>query len=438
VRVACALAIALSLLIPEAARVGADELSERISSARQRQAELNRAVARQNELLKELKADGAVADTALASTRRQLGGINADQAALRADINAATKAIERIQSRRDALVAELGTLDWTLDLLEQEIAQGADELQARRRLLGTRLAEAYRVQNTSLLEQIIGTGSFTDVISRSSTYLAYGDEDVQLAQDIATDQAALDQLRALTAATRYRTDLLRRDATATELDLRARKGALADARAQLAKLEARVRVIQARQLARARQILAHKRQAQRMIAQHEAAERKLDRKIAGLMRRMQRRADRHSGGGRLEEGNGRFDWPARGYVSQEYGCTGFPLEPPRGSCAHFHDGIDIANGYGTPIRAPESGVVAFVGWNPYDPSNPSFIVLIAHGDGWASYLGHLQSRYVVRQGEYVRKGQLVGYMGMTGNTTGSHVHWEIRHRGHTLDPRDYV
>ena len=77
-----------------------------------------------------------------------------------------------------------------------------------------------------------------------------------------------------------------------------------------------------------------------------------------------------SGGG---TGNGRFAWPASGIVTQEFGCTGFYLEPPRGSCAHFHDGIDIANGSGTPIRAAGDGVVAFVGWNPYDGSRPAFM-----------------------------------------------------------------
>jgi murein DD-endopeptidase MepM/ murein hydrolase activator NlpD len=125
-------------------------------------------------------------------------------------------------------------------------------------------------------------------------------------------------------------------------------------------------------------------------------------------------------------------------VTQEYGCTGFPLEPPRGSCAHFHSGIDIANGPGTPVRAADDGVVAFAGWNPYDPSDPAFVVVIGHTGGYETYYGHLLPRYVVRAGQYVRKGKLIGYMGSTGNSTGTHLHWEVSRNGRTVDPRSRV
>ena len=88
----------------------------------------------------------------------------------------------KVQARRQALQDELQQLDQTLDLLEQEIAQGAAELDARREALGARLADAYRTQNTSLLEQVLDSGSFTDVLSDASAYLAYGDQDAQMAQ----------------------------------------------------------------------------------------------------------------------------------------------------------------------------------------------------------------------------------------------------------------
>jgi murein DD-endopeptidase MepM/ murein hydrolase activator NlpD len=131
-------------------------------------------------------------------------------------------------------------------------------------------------------------------------------------------------------------------------------------------------------------------------------------------------------------------WPTSGTVTQEYGCTGFRLEPPRGGCAHFHSGIDIANSSGTPIRAAGDGVVAFVGWNKYDGSNPAFIVMIAHGGNINTFYSHLQARYVVRANQKVRKGQVIGYMGATGNATGPHLHWEVM-RGYTsLNPRAWT
>jgi murein DD-endopeptidase MepM/ murein hydrolase activator NlpD len=110
------------------------------------------------------------------------------------------------------------------------------------------------------------------------------------------------------------------------------------------------------------------------------------------------------------------------------------LEPPRGSCAHFHDGIDIANAAGTPIRASADGVVAFVGWNPYD-SDPAYMVILGHSGGYTSGYFHLLPRKKVRAGQVVRRGQVIGYMGSTGNSTGPHLHWEVYRNSRPVNPR---
>jgi murein DD-endopeptidase MepM/ murein hydrolase activator NlpD len=121
-------------------------------------------------------------------------------------------------------------------------------------------------------------------------------------------------------------------------------------------------------------------------------------------------------------------------VTQEFGCTGFYLEPRRGSCSHFHDGIDIANANGTPVRAGDDGVVAYVGWNPYD-SDPAYQVVIGHSGGYTTGYFHLLPRRAVRAGQVVRRGQVIGYMGSTGNSTGPHVHWEVYRNGRPVNPR---
>jgi murein DD-endopeptidase MepM/ murein hydrolase activator NlpD len=429
--------------VPGTSPAGADNLSSRISAARQRQAELRRSIDRQNKLLTELRSDEGLARSALGSSRTQLSSLNADQRTIRQEISQAATAIARVQARRNTLRSELRRLDWTLELLEQEIAAGADELEARRRMLGTRLAEAYRTQNTSLLEQLVNDGSFTDALTDASAYLAYGDQDVRLASGIAADQAALDSVRASTASLRWRTDQLRRATRATEAELRDQQARLAEARRQSRDLEAKVKQLQGRQFAAFRKLNRNRRQTQREINADAAASRRLDAQIADMVAEAQRRADERrnrggGGGGRLPEGNGRFRWPTTGYVTQEYGCTGFPWEPRRGSCSHFHDGIDIANGSGTPIRAADDGVVAYVGWEPYDRSDPSYVVVIGHSGGFTTYYGHLQARAVVRRGQSVDRGQLIGYMGNTGNSTGPHLHWEVRRGGRHVNPRLYV
>lgn len=444
-------ALVLNLVALPAAAPGAvaQGLNDRISGARQRQAALQRAIDRQKQQLQDLQSDQSVAQTALGTTDRSLDGINADQAAIRKEIAQATDAINKVQARRDGLRNELRQLDWTLSLLEQEISDGDRELDERRRLLGERLAEAYRAQNTSLLEQVLADRSFSDVLTAANAYLSYGDQDAQLAQDIAADQRALDSLRALTTATRYRTDQLRRDTQDAEIELRDQKARLARAKEKLLALEQKTEAVRNIQLSQFKKFAGNAKKQAALVARKAAAERKMDRRISSLVAEAKRRAEEAAkaaekdkggggGGGGLGEGNGIFSWPTTGIVTQEFGCTGFVLEPPRGSCSHFHDGIDIANGMGTPVRAPANGVVAFVGWNPYDGSDPSFMLVMGHAGGYESRFMHLEARYVVRAGQSVTKGQLIGYMGNTGNSTGAHLHWEV-YRGNTpINPRSLV
>ena len=263
-----------------------------------------------------------------------------------------------------------------------------------------------------------------------------------MADEIAQEQDALDSLRAVTAATRYRTDQLRRAAQASADDIKVQRTRLDAAMAKYLRLEKRFKAIRAKQREKADRIAGNKREAQAFIRRKQAAQRKLNAQVAGLVRKAHERADRfagHGGGGiRGGSGNGRFVWPTSGTITQGYGCTGFYLEPPRGSCAHFHSGIDIANGAGTPIRAAGDGVVAFVGWNKYDSVDPAFIVIIAHAGGIDTWYSHLLPRSVIRSGQRVRKGQLIGYMGATGNATGPHLHWAVM-RGFTpLNPRAFL
>ena len=434
--------IAISILAVigmPASPVSAETLSQRIASARARQNSLNRDIARQNRLLDALERDADVARGAIAATDRILGGINADQRALRAEIRAARKALDKVQARRANLQEQLLQSDETLDQLELEIQQGESELESRREGLNQRLADAYRTSNTSLLEQVFAADSFADVLSDASAYVAYGEQDSQIAQEIEQEQADLDSLRAVTSATKYRKDQLRRAAMAAADDIKVQRGKLNDAMARYHKLEKKYKAIRARQAARAQRIASNKKQAQAYIRRQAAARRQLNSHIAGLVRSAQRRANQYGGGSPGgSTGNGSFIWPTSGTVTQEYGCTGFRLEPPRGGCAHFHSGIDIANGSGTPIRAAGDGVVAFVGWNRYDGSNPAFVVMIAHGGNINTFYSHLLPRYLVRGGQRVRKGQLIGYMGATGNATGPHLHWEVMRGYSPLNPRAWT
>ena len=134
---------------------------------------------------------------------------------------------------------------------------------------------------------------------------------------------------------------------------------------------------------------------------------------------------------------GRWSLPVRGVITQPFGPTSFELEPAAtyggSSYAHFHAGIDIAAPLGTPVTAASDGVVAFVGHLP----DGAMSVLIAHPGGYVSEYAHLDDTFAlppVKAGQAVKAGQVIGFIGLTGITTGAHLHYAAMKDGVPVDP----
>lgn len=106
---------------------------------------------------------------------------------------------------------------------------------------------------------------------------------------------------------------------------------------------------------------------------------------------------------------------------------------PFGPGYEFHDGLDLAAPYGAPIYATGSGVVARAGWMGIY----GLAVLLDHAEGYQSLYGHL-SRVLVRPGQRVERGQVLGYVGSTGRSTGPHLHYAVYRYGTPLDPRSFL
>lgn len=113
-------------------------------------------------------------------------------------------------------------------------------------------------------------------------------------------------------------------------------------------------------------------------------------------------------------------WPANGTVTSEYGMR----------WGRLHAGIDIANHVGTAIWAAKSGQVIFVG----SESGYGLTVIVDHGGGMSTLYAHM-SRFATSDGASVHQGQLIGYIGQTGDATGPHVHFETRYGGSPRNPR---
>ena len=122
-------------------------------------------------------------------------------------------------------------------------------------------------------------------------------------------------------------------------------------------------------------------------------------------------------------------WPVMGPITGPYGAR---IDPFNGEGA-FHSGIDISCRYGQPIVAPSDGVVTYTGFY----SGYGRLIEIDHGNGIATRYGHL-SGFAVTDGQSVSKGQVIGYVGMSGRSTGAHLHYEVRIHDTPVNPHKYL
>ena len=125
-----------------------------------------------------------------------------------------------------------------------------------------------------------------------------------------------------------------------------------------------------------------------------------------------------------------LNWPVRGKVTSPYGRRRDPFTGRRA----FHEGMDIKNKRGTKIKATAAGVVKRVS---YDRGGYGWYLVIDHKNGFETIYGHFK-KILVKKGEKVKRGDVIGLMGSTGRSTGSHVHYEIRLNGKPINPKKYL
>ena len=119
-------------------------------------------------------------------------------------------------------------------------------------------------------------------------------------------------------------------------------------------------------------------------------------------------------------------------VTQRFGCTGFYFEPRLGSCDHFHSGIDLAAASGTPVSAVLAGTVEVLQASGA-AGGYGLHVVVTHAGGLTTLYGHLAA-VSVQGGQVVQAGELIGYEGSTGLSTGPHLHFEVRRADVAVDP----
>ena len=406
----------------------ADDLSD----AYAKQRALEKLVAKQKASIGDLAASQAALSKEISSTKDDLQALNANLVVVRTQIVSMTVDVARSQNAVDELVATAGRLDAQLADVQAEETRKQQDLADAKALLASRIREAYDTDRTSVLETLLSSGDFTDVLTEVGYHLDFAAQDRLLAQQIADDQKVLQVLHQNVEIAKQQTDELHVLAAESKKTLDSQMSDLNDSRKLLVLLEAQTaKLLRSQQAAYAR-MSRDKVNLAKQLAASKAAQDQLEALINRLVK------EQLAKGGIPSEYNGTLDWPMSGSITQEFGCTGFALEPPLGNCPHFHTGIDIATAIYTPIRAAGAGKVIWSGRSPYDPA---WIVIIAHSSHLVTWYAHIDNRSHpprVRAGEYVAAGEVIAYEGMTGWTTGPHLHWAVQLDDNWVNPRLFL
>ena len=316
------------------------------------------------------------------------------------------------------LAAELDALDARHNALDDERASTQARFSAtdaqiadEQRHLDGLLRTEYRQSRTTPLEELLGSGSIIDGLVRVAQLSELEAERRDVVAHLVSLRADLNDERA-------RLDRDAADLATLQDTITAKRGAMAglEARAQ--------RLVNAQGQGDASRTRAEVDVVAELADEQARASQELLDVVAKLVP--------NAVAGQLT-----WTWPSAGALSQSFGPSALTLEPPfkyRGVVyPHFHPGIDIAAPLFTPVVAAGPGRVSFVGHF----SDGAMLVLIAHADGFVTMYAHLDDGFrppTVHVGDTVAAGQVIGTIGLTGITTGPHLHFEVLQGAVPLDP----
>lgn len=357
-----------------------------------------------NQLL-DAQSQQASAKKQLAEIQGKIKDTEQQMKALDAYIGSLNRQVVGQQGAIDATTREVEVIDRNIRLTEADITRRQAHLLVRQELFGARVRSMDKHRTVNYFALVLSAQSFNQLIDRIVLTQQIVQSDHRFITDLEAEKAQILGLKDALATKRAQQAQLLDQEKVAKARLEAVRAAQQDAYAYQAKLEAQYKK-QADEQAKA---LAD---ATDQVKQLQAA---YDAEAAA------------SGGG-----TGAFGWPENPHwLSQGFGCSPFPFEMPWPSCPskHLHSGIDIAQPYGQPVLAADNGVAAVYSTN-YGYGN---YVILTHGNGYATLYGHLAS-FNVRNGQLVYRGQVIAAEGSTGNSTGPHLHFEIRYNGEYRNP----
>jgi len=446
----------VGLGLAQAGPVRGDPLDDALAQQKALAAQL----AAQQKALDALIAQQGALTAQLASTSAALAKNTATLTSITTQVAQLTTAVQQAQVGLDKLNAAVNALDVEISRLVKAQQAKARDLAARQAILASRIREAYIADQTPPLWILLSGQSFTDILLDIAGFNALGAEDVKLADGISRDAARLAEIEDQVRANRAETEKLRVAAAKQKAALDKQVSLLNAAKVRLAAAIAAQTKAIAAQKAAMEKVIADKKKLAAAVAALKAEEARVTATVNALLKGQ-------FGSGLPTVYKGGWTWPvlhngsgfvkpvggSRPYISQKFGCVSWKIYPRSSTCPsaypYLHNGVDISAAPGTPLYAAASGKVMIAGICSYcvvwKGMRPLAWIWIAHSKSMVSIYGHIgdgkvssQPKWRVTAGEFVAAGQLIGFVGSTGNVTGPHLHLSLLQNGKYVCIQKYL
>lgn len=362
----------------------------------------------------------------LDSIQQQVNQQNAAKADAETVIGSVSEQLRQIEEQLRQATAELGTIkeqrvavENDITLNERQLAEAQKRLEGRESVFYKRVRDIYINGRLSYLDVVIGSKDFSDFANRLEVLKRIIDSDITLINEIKKERADIEAHKQKLEADRAKLVELEKAALAKQAEIEQKK---AERNVVLQKAQNdRATAMQAIE-----ELNASSAQVSAMLKERQAA------RAAAAAAAAATAAQSSGGQGASDnwvQGTGQLGWPVSGEITSPYG---YRVHPIWGTTI-YHSGIDIGVDEGTPVHAADGGVVVWSGWM----GGYGYAVVIDHGNGLSTLYGH-NSELAVDEGQSVAKGQVISYAGSTGNSTGPHVHFEVRVNGDPVDPMGYL
>lgn len=315
-----------------------------------------------------------------------------------------------VQSQIDVLNDQITALDQDINEKQSQIASKQASIDTNYARLKERLRAMYLTGEASNLEVILNAKSVVDLADKTQAIQAITTHDTKLIDTLKSDMESVKTQKASIQANRT--------------NVAQAKVSLDEKQTELTSLSRETQNVIG-------EIAKDVSSAQATDAELSKQNQAVDRAIDNWYKDYYASHQGSSGsGGYVSKGN--FTWPVPGVNSMSRGYGYFD--------GTLHKGIDITSAgvYGKPIVAADSGRVIMAGWGNYGTGYGGYgnVVAIDHGGGYSTLYGHC-SRVAVSNGQQVKKGQVIAYVGSTGDSTGPHLHFEIRVNGVAKNPMNW-